>query len=98
MQNSISVIENDQGMEVFDEPGIIAVVADYLQKIFTAGSIGDLSQEIQVLPSKVTAEMNSFLTQTPTPRKLRRPRSLSTVGRHLGRMASLRSSTRPTGI
>lgn len=66
MQNSISVIENDQGEEFFDEKGIVAVISDYFQKIFTAGSIGDLSQEIQVLPVKVTVEMNSFLTQSPT--------------------------------
>lgn len=58
MQNTISVIEDQQGGEFFEDDDIARVISEYFQTIFTSTSSGDISQALQVLPTKVTTEMN----------------------------------------
>ncbi|WZY87924.1 hypothetical protein YC2023_044659 [Brassica napus] len=71
MQNSLTVIEDAQGAEVFEEEGIASVVSKYFQDIFTSASSGDLSLILQVLPCKVTAEMNDILIKIPSHQEIK---------------------------
>lgn len=66
MVNSFSVIEDDNGREVHEEPQIAAVIEGYFEKIFTSTNNTNFSALTTILSSKVSVEMNDFLTSIPS--------------------------------
>lgn len=59
MQNSLAVIEDDQGTEAFDDVSIATIISSYFQNLFTGRNDNDLSLVDRILPCKVTSEMNT---------------------------------------
>lgn len=66
MVNSFSVIEDDNGREVREEPQIAAVIEGYFEKIFTSTNNTNFSALTTILSNKVSVEMNDFLTSIPS--------------------------------
>ncbi|KAG7537667.1 Ribonuclease H domain [Arabidopsis suecica] len=64
--NNVSVIEDDYGHEFHDEDQIAQTISTYYQAIFTAGPRSSNHVVEEALEPKVTLEMNSQLTVTPT--------------------------------
>ena len=64
--NSLSVIEDKEGMTVYEEPQIAAVISDYFKEIFTSSANTDFTTISSILSSKVTDEMNAMLTAIPS--------------------------------
>lgn len=56
--NTLSVIENDEGKEVFEELQIVSVIAAYFRDIFSTVGDGDFSEIQNILSPQVTEEMN----------------------------------------
>ena len=65
MMNTLSVIENDEGKEVFEEPQLVSVIAAYFRDIFSTVGDGDFSEIQNILSPRVTEEMNRSLTALP---------------------------------
>lgn len=71
MQNAFSVIEDSQGAEFFEDQEIARVIAAYYQDIFATKSASDFSTIQELLPRKVTEEMNDHLTRLPTTQEIK---------------------------
>lgn len=71
MQNSLSVIEDSSGTEFYEEEDIVTVITNYYQDIFTTKSVGDFSAIHDLLPCKVTADMNAYLTKIPSVQEIK---------------------------
>ena len=64
--NSLSVIETEDGSEVYEEEQICTVISDYFNKIFTSNGNTDFTRLEGILSRKVTPEMNQELTLIPS--------------------------------
>lgn len=64
--NSLSVIEDKDGMAAYEEPQIADVISDYFKEIFTSSANTDFAAISSILSSKVTDEMNAMLTAIPS--------------------------------
>ena len=71
MQNSLSVIEDSSGTEFHEEEDIVTVITNYYQDIFTTKTVGDFSTIHDLLPCKVTADMNAYLTKIPSVQEIK---------------------------
>lgn len=71
MQNSFSVLEDENGVAVFEEKQIATVIADFYKGLFTSNGNQIFSTVEQVIERKITPEMNSFLTTIPSPAEIR---------------------------
>jgi len=69
--NNIVVIENTEGVPVFEEADIAKSIPDYYQQIFTSQE-GDCSSIIsKALSPCITDEMNATLITMPTPQEIK---------------------------
>ncbi|WZY80122.1 hypothetical protein YC2023_026506 [Brassica napus] len=68
--NNLSVIEKENGEEVFEEAQISSVIADYYTEMFTTNSNSDFSLVQACLVNKITPEMNSRLIEIPSDKEI----------------------------
>lgn len=66
MINNLSVIEDYEGKEVYEEPQIVTVISDYVRDIFNSVGDGDFSDIQNILSPRVTDEMNMSFTALPS--------------------------------
>lgn len=66
MLNSFSVIEKEDGSEVFKEPEIASVISGYFSEMFKSSGHTDFSDLQNILTPRVTPEMNATLTSIPS--------------------------------
>lgn len=71
MINSIPVIDDAQGLAVYDDQDITKVISEYFQQIFTSNGNTDFSQLHGLLSCKVTPEMNQMLIAIPSDLEIR---------------------------
>lgn len=64
--NTISVIEDEDGKEVYEDDQIGSVIADYFTSIFSTNNNQDFAKLEGVLTCKVTEEMNRYLVLIPS--------------------------------
>lgn len=69
--NTLSVIEDSNGREVFEEAKIASVIAGYFQDIFTTRNQEDFAMLQKLLPNKVMTEMNEYLIRIPSDSEIR---------------------------
>ena len=66
MLNSFSVIENEEGGEVFEEHEIVSVISKYFRDIFNTSGQSDFTDLQNILQPRVTPEMNLALSGIPS--------------------------------
>lgn len=71
MQNSFTVMEDNEGKEFHEEEQIARVVADFYRDMFSSNGNRDFSLVDRVIEKKVTPEMNCFLTTLPSLEEIR---------------------------
>lgn len=64
--NTLSVLEDENDNEVYEEDQICAVIASYFNNIFTSNGNSDFSKLTSILPRKVTPDMNQQLISIPS--------------------------------
>ncbi|XP_056842911.1 uncharacterized protein LOC130495527 [Raphanus sativus] len=71
LQNTLSVIEDDDDKEYFNEDQICSVISAYFNNIFSSNGNHDFSRLDSLLSCKVTDEMNQHLTGIPSDSEIR---------------------------
>ncbi|XP_056851708.1 uncharacterized protein LOC130500775 [Raphanus sativus] len=93
-QNSFSVLEDDQGVAVYEEEKIAGVVARYYTDLFKTNGNHDFSIVDTVIEQKISPEMNSFLTAIPTSAEIREAMFPEIFGPSLRRESSTHNKMR----
>lgn len=70
--NTLSVLEDDKGREVFEDNQICAVIAGYFNNIFKSNGNEDFEKLKDVLPRKITDEMNQNLVLIPSDSEIKK--------------------------
>jgi len=64
--NKFSVIENEEGVPVFEEEGILSVITEYFSNLFSS-QVGDKANTIkEAIHPCITPDTNTVLTKMPT--------------------------------
>lgn len=69
--NKFSVIENTEGVAVYEESKILMVISDYFQNLFTSEEGERQSTVHEAILPRITAETNETLISLPSPEEVR---------------------------